>query len=94
MLSDVFFSIRRVCRLLRSDRGTNFIGAYNERECNISIEDIKIEIHSHNQCEWILNPPKASHFGGVWERKIGSLKRIFEASLSTMGPKKFNRDDL
>ena len=89
-----FFSIRGVCRLLRSDRGTNFVGAYNEGECNISIEDIKNEVNSHNQCEWILNPPKASHFGGVWERKIGSFKRIFEASLSTMGPKKLNRDDL
>ena len=89
-----FFSIRGVCRLLRSDRGTNFIGAYNEGECNISIEDIKNEINKHNQCEWILNPPKASHFGGVWERKIGSFKRIFEASLSTMGPKKLNCDDL
>ena len=54
----------------------------------------KTEVDSHNQCEWILNPPKASHFGGVWERKIGSFKRIFEASLSTMGPKKLNRDDL
>ena len=89
-----FFSIRGVCRLLRSDRGPNSIRAYNEGECNISIEDIKNEVNSHNQCEWILNPPKASHFGGVWERKIGSFKRIFQASLSTMGPKKLNRDDL
>ena len=52
------------------------------------------KINSHNQCEWILNPPKANHFGGVWERIIGSFIRIFEASLSTMGQKKLNRDDL
>ena len=29
--------------------------------------------------KWVFNPPQASHMGGSWERKIGSVRRIMEA---------------
>ena len=32
-------------------------------------------------CEWQFNPPHASHFGGVWERQIGRIRRIVDAML-------------
>ena len=30
---------------------------------------------------WDVNPPKASHFGGVWERVIGSVRKVIDAML-------------
>ena len=31
--------------------------------------------------DWIFNPPFASHFGGVWERQIRSIRRILRGLL-------------
>lgn len=85
-----FFSIRGVCQLIRSDQGTNFMGARNE---DLSIQDINSEIEQHH-CRWEINPPHASHFGGVWERKIGSIRRILEACILEISPRKLSRDEL
>ena len=32
-------------------------------------------------CEWKFNPPHASHVGGVWERQIGTIRKVLEAML-------------
>ena len=32
-------------------------------------------------CAWELVPPHASHFAGVWERKVGSVKKVFDAAI-------------
>ena len=86
-----FFSIRGVCRILRSDQGTNFVGALNIDSLNFS--DVKAEI-DRNQCQWLMNPPKASHFGGVWERKIGSLRRIIDFCFQQLGNRRLTSDEL
>lgn len=36
-------------------------------------------------CEWILNPTHTSHFGGVWERQIGTIRRVLDAVLLEIG---------
>lgn len=36
-------------------------------------------------CEWVFNPPHASHFGRVWERQIGAIRRILDAMLMQIG---------
>ena len=35
--------------------------------------------------EWIFNPPHASHFGGVWERQIGTIRCVLDAMLLEIG---------
>lgn len=35
--------------------------------------------------KWIFNPPHALHFGGVWERQIGTVRRILDAMLLGIG---------
>ena len=32
-------------------------------------------------CEWQFNLPLASHFGGVWECQLGTIRRILDAML-------------
>ncbi|XP_006817669.1 uncharacterized protein LOC102809487, partial [Saccoglossus kowalevskii] len=76
-----FIAIRGAVKRLRCDNGTNFVGAKNELET--AMKELN---HGHIQkflakqaCEWIFNPPHASHFGGIWERQIGTVRRILNA---------------
>ena len=78
-----FVSIRGECRYLRSDRGTNFVSARSE-DRNFSFAVFQKELDGHHT-RWEMNPPHASHYGGVWERKIGSLKRILDATFTQLG---------
>ena len=78
-------AIRGAIRMIRSDRGTNFVGA--SRELRRAWEELpKNELQSRLKreylCEWIFNPPAASHVGGVWERLIRSARRILNGLLS------------
>ena len=54
-----------------------------KRKCADSIEE--------QGCEWKFNPPHASHFGGVWERQIGTIRRVLDAMLLKIGA--FQLDD-
>eukprot|EP00745_Piridium_sociabile_P015413 TRINITY_DN22861_c0_g1_i2.p1 TRINITY_DN22861_c0_g1~~TRINITY_DN22861_c0_g1_i2.p1 ORF type:complete len:272 (-),score=34.88 TRINITY_DN22861_c0_g1_i2:709-1524(-) len=71
-------AIRGNIRRLRSDRGTNFIGAKRElREGWRAMDQKRLTRTLANQeIEWILNTPAASHMGGVWERQIRSVRRV------------------
>lgn len=73
------FSIRGPAVQIRSDRGTNFTGA--SKELNLE-QDADIQRYlQEQQCEWIFNPPHASHMGGAWERLIGVSRRILDSML-------------
>ena len=43
--------------------------------------------------EWKLNPPHASHHGGSWERKIGSVRRVLEDALTSIGNRGVAQDE-
>ena len=79
---------RFICRRgqvshLRSDNGTNFIGAERElREALAALNHSKIQnAFLQEGIKWSFNPPTASHHGGVWERLIRMVRRILTSVL-------------
>ena len=74
-------------REIRSDNGTNFIGAVREfREAIEEMDHDKItEKLRKQQIDWRFNPPGASHMGGVWERQIRTIRRILSTLLREHG---------
>ena len=72
---------------LRSDQGTNFVGARNEfKEALSELDHSKISTEMLQQnCDYFsfkMNVPSASHMGGVWERQIRSVRNVLAALLS------------
>ena len=73
-----FISRRGIIREIRTDNGSNFIGA--ERELREAIENWnqnQIITFLQQKCiKWKFNVPLASHHGGVWERQIRLIRKI------------------
>lgn len=78
-----FIARRGQVQELRSDNGTNFVGA--ERELRRAIEDWNQEKISDalslKGVKWIFNPPGGSHHGGAWERLIRSIRKVLNSTL-------------
>lgn len=72
-----FFSIRGPAKLIRSDQGTNFVGA--SKELNLVADADMQRYLQDQQCTWTFNPPHSSHMGGAWERLIGVARRILDS---------------
>ena len=78
-----FICRRGPIRQLRSNQGSNFIGAQQElREAlkEMNGDKIRAELLKSN-CDWLefrMNIPKASHFGGIWERQIRTVRKCSE----------------
>ena len=85
-----FICRRGPIRQLRSDQGTNFVGAKGElREAlkELDHDMIRSELLREN-CDWFvfkMNVPSASHFGGVWERQIRTVRSVMSALLEKNG---------
>ena len=76
--------------IIRSDNGSNFIGAstelkraYGEMDKK-KINDFLMELGGE-QLIWKHNPYTASNMGGVWERQIRSARSILGALLKQHG---------
>lgn len=75
-----FIGRRGVPDEIRSDCGTNFVGT--KAEIQAMQEFLQSEDHntsvsstlSNKGVRWILNPPSAPHFGGIWEAGVKSVK--------------------
>ena len=76
-----FIAIRGRVQVLRSDQGTNFLGARNEFEKGMKELDVARlkAFMSDCQCEFVMNAPHSSHTGGVWERQIRTAKSILSS---------------
>lgn len=73
-----FVSRRGQVHTIRSDNGTNFVGAEKELKAAItSWNKAKIsEFLLQRDITWLFNTPAASHMGGVWERQIRTVRKV------------------
>ncbi|KAK3735149.1 hypothetical protein QZH41_000926 [Actinostola sp. cb2023] len=78
-----FLALRGPAIQLRSDRGSNFVGAFNELQKGQAVKAVHDYLATEN-CDWVFNPLHASHAGGVWERMIGVVRRILDSMLTTV----------
>lgn len=78
-----FFAIMGPAKQIRSDCGTNFIGASCKLDMDQSNPGFKrVEEYLDTQSgTWVFNPPHASHMGGAWERMIGIAHLILNCML-------------
>ena len=74
-----FIAIRGPVRQLRSDQGTNFVGA--RHELTEALKDMNQECVKELGCEFVMNTPAASHMGGVWERQIRTIRSVLTSIL-------------
>ncbi|XP_042150458.1 uncharacterized protein LOC121838334 [Ixodes scapularis] len=91
-----FFALRGPAKQLRSDCGTNFVGACSElnlRTSGLHNDKVQAFLSSQN-CSWVFNPPHSSHFGGAWERMIGIARRILDSMLLEHGPSRLSHEVL
>ena len=83
-----FVGRRGDIRLLRSENGSNFVGASSGfKKAFAEMDQQKInDFMRDNGGEWMLwkrNPPSSSNMGGVWEKQITSARTILTSLLKT-----------
>ncbi|XP_062714210.1 uncharacterized protein LOC134290985 [Aedes albopictus] len=70
-----FVACRGLCSDVYTDNGKNFVGAANELKRLVRSRERKDQVAqecTENGNRWHFNPPKGSHFGGLWEAAIRS----------------------
>lgn len=84
-----FVNLRGVPIRIRSDNGTNFVGAANVLKGSHDFFD-----HAEMQralgvdrIEWVFNAPGNPEAGGCWERMVQSVKKVLSVSLHELAPK-------
>ena len=77
-----FISRRNKPQHIYSDNGSNFIGAKNEilelqsfLKKQTTDDDIQHYLLANHQITWHNIPPRAPHFGGLWEGAVKSMKK-------------------
>lgn len=79
-----FLAIRGPVIQLHSDCKTNLLGTPNELQAVLK----PLEAHAIRSyllkegCEWLFDPPHASHAGGAWDKMIGVTRHVLEAILA------------
>lgn len=66
---------------LRSDNGTNFVGAEAVLRATISLwnQNTISNFLQQKMIDWKFNTPRASHMGGVWERMIKMTRKVLSS---------------
>ncbi|XP_042271051.1 uncharacterized protein LOC121899355 [Thunnus maccoyii] len=90
-----FLVIRGPVKHIRSDRGTNFIGACKDIGIFSNVdEDAMKRYLAEKGCIWTFNPPHPSHMGGAWERMIGITRKILDSMLLQSRPSRLTHEVL
>lgn len=80
-----FIARRGVPNCIHSDHGTNFVGASrflkDLHKFHQSIGDMVVENLASKGIKWKFIPPRAPHFGGIWEAGIKQVKRLLASSI-------------
>lgn len=79
-----FVNRRGIPVRIRSDRGTNFIGASKVEWLQVS-NDVEREC-TRRGIEWVFNQPADPSAGGAWERMVQSVKRVLAFTLKEKAP--------
>lgn len=75
-----FFARRGKSKSIYSDNGTNFVGCHRELEelhgllNSKKFEEKTSKFLSNEKINWHFSPPRTTHFGGIWEAAVKSLK--------------------
>lgn len=79
-----FICRRGPVKTILSDNGTNLVGAEKLLRSELAkLDNISITKNMQERgIEWRFNPPHASHFGGVWERQIRTVRRVLNGLIS------------
>lgn len=83
-----FVNVRGVPRRIRSDNGTNFVGATTELQNAVALMDqdaLQRECTSKG-IEWLFNCPANPEAGGCWERMVRSIKKVLSVTLQEAAP--------
>jgi hypothetical protein len=89
-----FLARRGQCKKLRSDNGTNFVGAQAELKKAIDSWNTN-QIHAfmlQKNVDWDFNPPAGSHHGGVWERMIRTVRKLLNSVLGQQPIRKLDSE--
>ncbi len=88
-----FLAVRRPVKHIRSDRGTNFVGACKDLKISSNIDSKTVKTFLLDQrCNWTFNPPHASHCGGTREEWLGFQEEFlipFSSSWKTSLPTRY-----
>lgn len=79
-----FIAICGAVHQIKSDQGSNFVGAKNELKKALKELDADrlAAFLYEKQCDFSMNAPFPSHVGGVWERQIRSVQSILRSTLA------------
>ncbi|XP_062710710.1 uncharacterized protein LOC134288834 [Aedes albopictus] len=89
-----FVARRGLCSDVYTDNGKNFVGAANELKRLVRSREHKDQVAqecTENGIRWHFNPPKGSHFGGLWEAAIRSAQKHF---MRVLGSRLVAYDDM
>jgi hypothetical protein len=82
-------------KTIRSDNGSNFTSGNKEMAEEIKSwnENVVNNWMKQRSIQWKFLPPSASHFGGVWEREIRTIRKTLNALMKEQ-PVRLNDEEL
>jgi len=85
-----FISRRGICQHIYTDNATNFVGANKQLEELKNVWDSKEHKENvqsflnGNSITWHFIPPRAPHFGGLWEAAVKSVKQHLNRTVANI----------